>query len=295
MTLALKALRDRWQTRHDAEQACGRDVHQRPEERTRAGVRALLSEQVVADLDALLGEHQVVLDLQAIFTNDVLDRAWHAMIKTTDGNNYVGVRRILAEALSSPSSPSCAPAATPAPVDDESLKPCPFCGGEARKVAVTEPSNVGGYVIACSGCEASTRVWFPVKDSVDQILREAWNQREASPRVSAATPAPVKVEVTREWCERAARNEADAGDPDITAGAAERPAPTWQPIKSAKADRVLVTHYGQIEIAQRRIDSASGFQGWFIDGHYAEPQPTRFLPLPVAEPAPPGPVAQESR
>ena len=59
----------------------------------------------------------------------------------------------------------------------EKLKPCPFCGGKAEKIAVEEPSNVGGYVVQCSSCEASTRVWFPIKDSVDRILREAWNRR----------------------------------------------------------------------------------------------------------------------
>jgi Lar family restriction alleviation protein len=57
------------------------------------------------------------------------------------------------------------------------LKPCPFCGGKAEKVEVTEPSNVGGYVVQCRDCEASTRVWFPIKDSVDHILAEAWNKR----------------------------------------------------------------------------------------------------------------------
>jgi len=61
------------------------------------------------------------------------------------------------------------------------LKPCPFCGAEAEIVAVEEPSNVGGYVVSCKGCEASTRVWFPIKDRVDGILRDAWNRRQPSP------------------------------------------------------------------------------------------------------------------
>ena len=37
------------------------------------------------------------------------------------------------------------------------LKPCPFCGGKAEMVEVTEPSNVGGYVVQCTSCEVSTR------------------------------------------------------------------------------------------------------------------------------------------
>jgi Lar family restriction alleviation protein len=57
------------------------------------------------------------------------------------------------------------------------LKPCPFCGGRADIIDVEEPSNIGGKVVQCSECEASTRVWFPIKDSVDRILREAWNRR----------------------------------------------------------------------------------------------------------------------
>lgn len=70
--------------------------------------------------------------------------------------------------------------------DDEStLKPCPFCGGAAQIVAVEEPSNQGGFVVACDDCQCSTRVWFPVKDSVDRVLREAWNRRAALSRPQA--------------------------------------------------------------------------------------------------------------
>ena len=57
------------------------------------------------------------------------------------------------------------------------LEKCPFCGGKARMIDVTEPSNIGGKVVQCDDCEASTRVWFPIKDSVDNILRDAWNKR----------------------------------------------------------------------------------------------------------------------
>jgi Lar family restriction alleviation protein len=61
----------------------------------------------------------------------------------------------------------------------EPLKPCPFCGGKAQIIEVTEPSNVGGYVVQCGACEASTRVWFPIKDRVEGILTDAWNKRKA--------------------------------------------------------------------------------------------------------------------
>jgi Lar family restriction alleviation protein len=57
------------------------------------------------------------------------------------------------------------------------LKPCPFCGGVAAIIDVEELGNIGGKVVQCRSCEASTRVWFPIKDSVDSILREEWNRR----------------------------------------------------------------------------------------------------------------------
>jgi Lar family restriction alleviation protein len=59
----------------------------------------------------------------------------------------------------------------------DTLKPCPFCGCEARIVEVEETDNRGGFVVCCTGCEASTKVWFPLKDDVRQILRDEWNQR----------------------------------------------------------------------------------------------------------------------
>lgn len=82
--------------------------------------------------------------------------------------------------------------------DDEQLKPCPFCGGQAMKFAVEELSNLGGYVVQCKSCEASTRVWFPIKDSVDKILLDAWNKR-------AAAPARQQEKATCEACEQGFR------------------------------------------------------------------------------------------
>jgi Lar family restriction alleviation protein len=64
-------------------------------------------------------------------------------------------------------------------MSDEELKPCPFCGARAEIVAVQETDNVGGFVAYCTGCEASTKVWFPIKDDVTRILRDAWNKRDA--------------------------------------------------------------------------------------------------------------------
>lgn len=61
--------------------------------------------------------------------------------------------------------------------DTAPLLPCPFCGGTAQIIEVEEPSNRGGYVVQCDKCEASTRVWFPIKDDVKNILTDAWNKR----------------------------------------------------------------------------------------------------------------------
>lgn len=60
---------------------------------------------------------------------------------------------------------------------DDDLLPCPFCGASAEIIEVEETDNKGGFVVCCEGCEASTRVWFPIKDDVRRILRDEWNRR----------------------------------------------------------------------------------------------------------------------
>jgi Lar family restriction alleviation protein len=64
----------------------------------------------------------------------------------------------------------------------ESLKPCPFCGGEAQLREAEDGANDGGLYAACVECEASTRLWFAIKEEVEGQVVEAWNQRAASPR-----------------------------------------------------------------------------------------------------------------
>ena len=91
------------------------------------------------------------------------------------------------------------------------LNPCPFCGGKASIIEVEEPSNLGGYVVQCADCEASTRVWFPIKDDVTRILTEAWNRRWASPKNDAvrAFVRTVRERATRlQRLYRSARAEA---------------------------------------------------------------------------------------
>jgi hypothetical protein len=59
------------------------------------------------------------------------------------------------------------------------LKKCPFCwtpekhGGEAE---ITETDD-GAKYIRCKQCDAATRLMWPLKDSVDELLAESWNTR----------------------------------------------------------------------------------------------------------------------
>lgn len=48
------------------------------------------------------------------------------------------------------------------------LKPCPFCGGEARV-----QSYYRDYAIYCFKCNASTRKFYPTREEAER----AWNRR----------------------------------------------------------------------------------------------------------------------
>jgi Lar family restriction alleviation protein len=69
------------------------------------------------------------------------------------------------------------------------LSPCPFCGGKAKIIDCEEESNTGGRVVACKKCEACSIVMFPLMDSVDDMLTQAWNRR-TSPRQRASSRKP---------------------------------------------------------------------------------------------------------
>lgn len=60
------------------------------------------------------------------------------------------------------------------------LKPCPFCGGEARRVDCDDlpedDPNVGGSLIECTKCFACTAVHFDRKEH----LVDSWNRRAPS-------------------------------------------------------------------------------------------------------------------
>lgn len=53
------------------------------------------------------------------------------------------------------------------------LKPCPFCGGKAKIIECKENINIGGSVIECSKCMASSHVEFGFKEN----LKSSWNTR----------------------------------------------------------------------------------------------------------------------
>lgn len=59
------------------------------------------------------------------------------------------------------------------------LKPCPFCGGNAKREdigAAKEIENGGASYIHCSRCEASTALHFNRKEN----LVSSWNDRTSS-------------------------------------------------------------------------------------------------------------------
>jgi Lar family restriction alleviation protein len=61
---------------------------------------------------------------------------------------------------------------------DTALLPCPFCGGDARRITISddEPENAGGDVICCTICQASSHVEFGRKENLVAL----WNRRAAT-------------------------------------------------------------------------------------------------------------------
>lgn len=55
----------------------------------------------------------------------------------------------------------------------EPLKSCPFCGGEAARLDLEDGDCVGGSVIVCTRCQASTAAHFDRKEH----LYSSWNDR----------------------------------------------------------------------------------------------------------------------
>lgn len=63
------------------------------------------------------------------------------------------------------------------------LLPCPFCGGMAEIVEISEGENSGGSCVCCTRCMASSNVEFAFKEN----FVGNWNRR-ATPAALAASP-----------------------------------------------------------------------------------------------------------
>jgi len=75
------------------------------------------------------------------------------------------------------------------------LKPCPFCGGEARRIDIdaTKPSvpDAGASYIACGRCYACSPIMFGEKTG----LEESWNRRALSTIDPDAKPKELSKDV----------------------------------------------------------------------------------------------------
>lgn len=66
---------------------------------------------------------------------------------------------------------------------DNELKPCPFCGGEAkfRHIGKGTYKNELGVLVRCKSCGASTEIYYPLGwTSYEERKRsviEKWNRR----------------------------------------------------------------------------------------------------------------------
>lgn len=72
------------------------------------------------------------------------------------------------------------------------LLPCPFCGGEAKRVTLGKndgPENEGGDVINCTRCWASSHIEFGRKEN----LVDCWNIRTTDPSKAALLEALVEA------------------------------------------------------------------------------------------------------
>lgn len=65
-------------------------------------------------------------------------------------------------------------------MNEQKLKPCPFCGGKAKYNVIPEVESepfAGGEFIDCTKCMASTSIMFPTMDDVTELIIEKWNTR----------------------------------------------------------------------------------------------------------------------
>lgn len=77
----------------------------------------------------------------------------------------------------------------------DKLLPCPFCGGEAERLELTDEENFGGSVISCKSCGASSPVHFGRKENLD----DSWNSRKAALSQSHPAPSGQAVAGKHKW------------------------------------------------------------------------------------------------
>lgn len=72
--------------------------------------------------------------------------------------------------------------------NDESLKPCPFCGGKAAVVSIQFCEDGVDTYVKCSGCDARSAGCEGAYSNPSYAVQE-WNRRAEQPQ-----PAPMQVD-----------------------------------------------------------------------------------------------------
>lgn len=69
---------------------------------------------------------------------------------------------------------------------EDTLLPCPFCGGTAERIDIEDGENAGGSCVVCSQCQASGNVEFEFKEN----FISNWNRRTEQPKWQPIETAP---------------------------------------------------------------------------------------------------------
>lgn len=147
---------------------------------------------------------------------------------------------------------------------DETLLPCPFCGGSAY-----HEQNECGHFIACEQCGCGTDDWTKV-----DLAITSWNKRAAS--------APKKANAVMPDFEGVAMTQRECFQAGLEAGKAMQVQDGW--IKCS--DRMPGEHGDTVLVwckscVQRGYYTGDGF--WIIEGRWVKTQSiTHWMPLPAA-------------
>ena len=198
------------------------------------------------------------------------------------------------------------------------LKPCPFCGGDAIMHSITgeyEPNN-GGSFIECFFCKSSSAMVFGEKTS----LVERWNARHHTADTSKMVITDAMVEVAEDaympfgdmnialhaafasqslgvpvktlphLLHELACDADESADADIWSALVDMFALQWQPIETAPLDSGM-PHYFLVYTSHQNTLMALGMEGeltylTFMDGITFDTKcygnPAHWMPLPIA-------------